>query len=134
MWSTINIFWINILAIFASSSLITSNKICQSFFSIESQKILSIFIPVLMLTFCAIIFSFISFIFFRSIFAIGIPSMTILYHFYANFALLSITFVQTSSSLNFSSSFLFVAYMAISLLSRVCSMWGLVVVILFFKG
>ena len=102
-----------------------------SFFSVESQKILSIFISVHILAFCVTIFSFVSSIFTRSIFAVGVPTATILYFFRANFAFFPSILVQPFSPLNFSASSLVVVCMATSPYGRVCAARSLVVVMLF---
>ena len=84
-----------------------------------------------MLAFSVTSFFFVSSIFSKSIFAIGIPKATTPYCFCVSFALLFRTFVQPFSSLNFSTSSILFLYIAISLLSRVCAAQSLVVVILF---
>ena len=87
--------------------------------------------PVQMPEFWVTSFFFVSSIFSKSIFAVGIPRTTTWNHFRVNFALLPRTFVQPSSSLNFSVLSILVIYIATSLLSRIHTAQSLVVVILF---
>ena len=87
--------------------------------------------PVHMLAFWVTSFSFVSSIFSKSIFATGIPRATTPYRFRVSFALLPRTFVQPSSSLNFSASSILVVCIATSPLGRVRAAQSLVVVILF---
>ncbi len=88
---------INISANFASFILIISDKVCLFFFNVESQKILSIFIPAQMLVVYMTIFFFVSSAFFITIFLMGIPNATIPYRFRANFALFFSNFSQPLS-------------------------------------
>ena len=117
--------------IFASSTSITSDAVCLSFLLDESQKRLSIFMPVHMLAFCVTSFSFVSSIFSKSIFVVEIPRAAIPYCFCINLALLPKTFVPPSLSLNFSTSYIIVVCIATSPLGRVCGARSFVVVILF---
>ncbi len=84
-----------------------------------------------MLAFCMIIFSFVSFAFSKSIFAMRIPNVTIPYRFRVNFALHPSILVQPSSPLNFSAFSSFVVCIAMSPLGRVCAARNLVIVMLF---
>ena len=131
VWSKAISSSICVLTIFASSISIISDKVRLSFFRAESQNILSILIQVHMLAFCMIIFSFVSFAFSKSIFAMRIPNVTIPHRFRVNFALHPSTLVQPSSLLNFSAFSSFVVCIAMSRLSRVCSARNLVIVMLF---
>ena len=74
VWSKPNPSSINVFAIFASSTSSANDAVCLSFFSAESQKMPSIFIPVHMQAFSGTLFSLFSSTFSRSIFAIGIPN------------------------------------------------------------
>ncbi len=88
VWSKTSPSSISRFAIFASSTSITSDAVCLSFLLDESQKRLSIFMPVHMLAFCVTSFSFVSSIFSKSIFVVGIPRATIPYRFRINLAFL----------------------------------------------
>lgn len=102
-----------------------SNKMRPSFVNIKSQKTFLITISAQILAFSMAIFLFF-FVFSRSIFAIECLDITISYYFHINFALLFSIFISLLSSLNFSSSFLFVIFIEISPLSRIYAMQSLV--------
>ena len=78
-------------------------------------------------------FFFVSSIFSRSIFVMRIHNVTTLYHFRINFVFI-LSIFQPFSSFNFSTSFLFIVYIAISPVGRACIAWSLMVEILFSMG
>lgn len=94
---------------------------------------LSIFILAHLLKFCMTVFSFVFFIFFKSIFAMGIFNVKIPYCFCANLTLLPSIFVPLFFLFHFSSFFSFIVCITMFLLSKVHAMQSLVMILFYMR-